>query len=176
MKHAVTTNGQEYADEPIVRLWTDGSSSNRDRTGGWAFIAQWGEVQAERFGYVEPATNISMELTAILRAVQFVRPAQGRRLVITTDSEYSIKALTQWMKTWRANGWRTSGGRPVANLELLLEAHEAIRTHRLAGTALSFAWVKGHAGHKMNEHADMLAGQARREQRTHWNPSTDAKF
>jgi ribonuclease HI len=175
MKHGTPAPKEDH-DEPLVRVWTDGSSSVRDRSGGWALIAQWEGMEAMRFGYSDSATNITMELTAILRAFQFVRPAPGRRLVIATDSEYSIKALTQWMRQWRQNGWRSSAGRKVANLELLLEVEQAMKHHRQNGTAVTFNWVKGHSGVRMNEEVDKLAGDARIRQRTNWSHDVDAKF
>lgn len=131
--------------------------------------------KAIRCGYVETATNITMELTAILHGLEFVRPAAGRRLCIVTDSEFSIKAVTHWWKVWQANGFRTAGGKPVANVDLIRRVRDAVTHHKQLGTAVSLNWTKGHAGHAQNEEADDLAGRARIERLTTWQ-ETDAKL
>lgn len=133
------------------------------------------DKMAVRSGYEEVATNITMELTAILRALEFVRPAGGRRLCIVTDSEFSIKAVTHWWKVWQANGFRTAAGKPVANVPLIKRVRQAIGYHKHCGTAVSLNWTRGHAGHTQNEHADKLAGKARLERLTDWQ-EIDAKL
>jgi len=166
----------EYTEEPIT-VYTDGSSSVKDKSGGWAFLAAWSGVVREKYGSEQgSATNITMELTAILRAMEFVRPAPLRRLIILTDSEWSIHALTKWWTQWKANGWKTSQGKKVANLDLLERAKAAMQYHRQLGTVLTFEHVRGHTGVAGNERADTLAGEARRQGLINWDEKSDAKF
>jgi ribonuclease HI len=166
----------QYTEEPIT-IYTDGSSSAKDGSGGWAFTASWVSLVREKYGSeASGATNITMELTAILRALEFVRPAPKRRLIVLTDSEWSIHALTKWWTTWKANGWKTSHGKQVANLDLLMQTKAAMKYHRSGGTHLTFGHVRGHTGVRGNERADTLAGEARRQGLLNWDEKTDAKF
>jgi ribonuclease HI len=88
-----------------------------------------------------------MELTAVLEVLQSV-PAD-RPLVIKADSVYTIDACTKWIHGWRKRGWKTAQRTPVKNREII-EAIDA----ELSGRTVTFEWVKGHAGHDLNEAAD----------------------
>lgn len=76
-------------------------------------------------------------------------------LVILCDSQYVINSVTQWMPGWKRRGWRKSDGKPVLNRELLELLDEA-----MTGRNVNFEWVKGHAGHPLNEAADERARAA----------------
>lgn len=162
-----------------VTIYTDGSSSmarrGRKASGGWAFVAAWAsrvtgaKGTAARYGfhYGKGAEIGAMELTAIVRALNFVR--RGAYCIhIISDSEYAIKAITEWSHVWAANGWKTGSGSEARNKELLIAARKAITEHRSAGAEVVFSHVRGHSGVAGNEHADSLAGQARRKGRTNW--------
>lgn len=171
-----TTPAPSYTEE-AVKIHTDGSSSAKRRDGGWAFVAKWGSLVRERYGSEEEgATNMTMEVTAILRAFEYVRPAPRRRLIVITDSEWTVKAMTKWWHQWKASGWRTASGKEVANLPLLTRLKAAMDYHRKAGTEVSLVWVRGHSGVSGNERADFLAGQARIERLSNWDEKKDAKF
>jgi ribonuclease HI len=73
-------------------------------------------------------------------------------LLILCDSQYAINCISQWMPGWKRRGWRKADGKPVLNVELLRELDEAIQ-----GRRFRFEWVKGHAGHPLNEAADVRA-------------------
>ncbi len=150
------------AEADRVTIHTDGSASLKDRTGGWAIRAEYEGEVGERAGYLNPATNITAELEAILHALEFVNPEPRRKVLIITDSEFSIKALTLWMVTWEASGWVTAAGTPVQNKALLLRIKAAWGYHAAAGGMVEFRFVKGHSGDPGNERCDFLAGQARK--------------
>uniref|UniRef100_UPI000A84446C RNase H family protein n=1 Tax=Aldersonia kunmingensis TaxID=408066 RepID=UPI000A84446C len=79
--------------------------------------------------------------------------------LIESDSQYAIKCASQWLPSWRRNGWRTSAGAPVKNLELVQDIDRTIADR---SGPVRFRWVRGHVGDTFNEMADELAGQAAR--------------
>lgn len=93
-----------------------------------------------------------MELTAVLQAL---RSTVEERLLLQADSQYVINVFTTWLPGWRARGMRTSSRKPVENAELILEIDEL-----LASRDVEWEWVRGHAGHQLNERADALARHA----------------
>ena len=141
---AATDDPSSCRGRPIV-VATDGSCLTNPGPGGWCWYAdddRWATG-------AEPATtNNRMELMAVLEALR-VLPAD-RLLVIKADSSYTIDACTKWIHGWKRRGWKTAQRAPVKNRELI----EAIDT-ALTGRAVTFEWVKGHAGHDLNEAADL---------------------
>ena len=79
---------------------------------------------------------------------------------IHTDSQYVRNGITQWIKNWKRNGWRTASKEPVKNVDLWQRLDAALHTHEVR-----WHWVKGHAGHELNERADQLVHEARAEMR-----------
>lgn len=132
------------------RIFTDGSYSLRDDVGGWAWCTEKGEFA---LGRVIETTNNRMELLAALEAM---RAHEGLKAVIVSDSQYLVNCMNDlWYEKWKRDGWRNSGGKPVANRDLWLEILKARK-------GFKFEWVRGHVGHPMNEQADKLAGMARK--------------
>ncbi len=74
---------------------------------------------------------------------------------ILCDSQYVINSLTKWMPGWKRRGWKKGDGKPVLNVDLMKELDEALKDREV-----EFEWVKGHAGHAMNEAADVRARAA----------------
>lgn len=129
----------------------DGSALGNPGPAGWAWYideTQW------RSGGWPRATNNQGELMAVL---DLLRSTAHRTepLHILCDSQYVINSLTQWMPGWKRRGWRKADGKPVLNRELL----EALDTE-LQERSVKFEWVKGHAGHPLNEAADDRARAA----------------
>lgn len=154
-----------------IYAYTDGSSerSNREVPGGWAFVVGYGGREFTRWGYNPATNNNEMELTAILRVLQFVRKTP-HRLHIRTDSDYSLKAITKWYYGWERQGWRTANGSPVKNLELIQHIIRLLVWHREFREVL-VSYVKGHNGNVKNEYADKLASTARSTRSTNWDES-----
>jgi ribonuclease HI len=93
-----------------------------------------------------------MELMGVIASLEALkRPTQVR---ITTDSQYVKRGVTEWMKGWKRNGWRTASKQPVKNRDLWERLDLALGGHRI-----SWHWVRGHTGHAENERADRLANQ-----------------
>lgn len=127
----------------------DGSALGNPGPAGWAWFideAQW------RAGGWPRATNNQGELMAVLDLLRATEHRADEPLVVLCDSQYVINSVTQWMPGWKRRGWRKADGKPVLNRELL-EALDAA----LDGRQVRFEWVKGHAGHPLNEAADLRA-------------------
>jgi ribonuclease HI len=94
-----------------------------------------------------------MEMTAAIVALKQIQdPCE---IKLTTDSQYVVKGVTEWMKGWIRNGWKTASRQPVKNQELWQELHELNQRH-----TITWIWVKGHNGHPENERCDQLANEA----------------
>ncbi|SJN20901.1 Ribonuclease HI [Microbacterium esteraromaticum] len=129
----------------------DGSALGNPGPNGWAWYIDDGCWAA---GGSPHGTNNQGELRAVL---ELLRATAGidEKLIIECDSRYVIDSVTKWMPGWKRRGWRKSDGGPVLNRDLLEGIDEAIR-----GRDVSFTWVKGHAGHPLNEAADERANAA----------------
>ena len=138
-----------------ILVVTDGSCSPNPGDGGWAAILKYnGEVKT-LVGAESDTTNIRMELTAIIKGLEAVKPQyRGWPVKVVTDSEFSADAVTKWMSRWKANGFKKR-----KNVDLL-KILDAITSQF---PNLEFEWVKAHNGHYMNERADELATAARVE-------------
>ncbi len=141
--------------EPRI-VYTDGACLNNPGPGGWA----WAESPGRYESGCEPATtNQRMELTAVLRALE----ANPGHLRVVSDSTYVVNCFKQrWWAGWRARGWVNAKREPVANQDLWRPLIEQVVDLRKGEVEL--AWVKGHAGDRMNELVDRLATEAARSQ------------
>lgn len=134
----------------------DGSALGNPGPAGWGWY-----VDESRWacGGWEHGTNNQGELTAVLDLLaQTAHLADD--LVIYCDSQYAINSITKWMAGWKKRGWRKADGKPVLNLEIMQALDAAMAGARAAGRRVEFRWVKGHAGHPLNEAADRLANGA----------------
>ncbi|WP_309357428.1 ribonuclease H [Microbacterium sp.] len=130
----------------------DGSALGNPGPNGWAWYIDDGNWAA---GGSPHGTNNQGELRAVLELLLATADAADEKLVIECDSRYVIDSVTKWMPGWKRKGWRKSDGGPVLNRDLLEGIDEALR-----GRDVSFTWVKGHAGHPLNEAADHRANAA----------------
>ena len=136
-----------------VDIFTDGACSGNPGPGGWAAILRSGLHEREISGGDIATTNNRMELIAVIRALEALKnPAT---VTIHTDSRYVMDGATQWIKRWKANGWKTADKKPVRNEDLWRILDETAARH-----SVSWRWVEGHAGHPENERADALARAA----------------
>lgn len=142
-------------EDDVVRVYTDGGCDRKaGGAGAWAFVIETpGEPTYEACGSAMDSTNNKMELTAVIKALEAV--PFGSKVVVTSDSEYVIKGITQWVKGWVSNGWKNAKGEPVANQDLWKPLLQLYQMHDV-----SFEWVKGHAGHPQNERCDQLCTAA----------------
>lgn len=136
-----------------VEIWTDGACSGNPGPGGWGAILRHKDTTRELSGAEPDTTNNRMELQAAIGALEALkRPCS---VILTTDSQYVKGGITGWIHGWKRNGWKTADRKPVKNIDLWQALETAIQRHEV-----EWRWVKGHAGHEMNERADELARAA----------------
>ena len=134
----------------LVQMWTDGACSGNPGPGGWGVLMKWRDLEKEAWGGDEHTTNNRMELMAAIEGLSLLkRPVP---VVLYTDSTYVKNGITQWIKGWKRNGWRTKAGSDVKNADLW-QRLELLTTEQ----SVDWRWVKGHAGDPGNERADELA-------------------
>jgi ribonuclease HI len=143
----------------VVEIYTDGACRGNPGPGGWGALLSSGENEKELSGAEALTTNNRMELTAVIRALEALkRPSEVR---IFTDSEYVRRGITEWVRNWKARGWKTADRKPVKNQDLW-ERLDALA----AGHQIDWRWVKGHSGVPGNERVDRLANEAIDAKRT----------
>ena len=135
-----------------VTLFTDGACSGNPGPGGWGAILIWGTHRKLLSGGEPETTNNRMELMAAIEGLEGL--SRGCAVDLHTDSQYLRNGILQWIHGWKRNGWKTADKKPVKNEDLWRRLDAALHRHEV-----EFHWVKGHAGHDLNEEADVLARQ-----------------
>jgi ribonuclease HI len=135
-----------------IHIYTDGACKGNPGRGGWGALLRWNGEERELFGGEASTTNNRMELTAVIEALAALK--RRSHVVLHTDSQYVCKGITEWIRGWKARGWRTASKEPVKNVDLWKKLDEISTQHDI-----DWVWVKGHAGHEGNERADALANK-----------------
>jgi len=138
------------SDPKTVFIYTDGACSGNPGPGGWGAVIRWNGHEKELSGGAADTTNNRMELMAVIKGLEALKKTS--RVEVYTDSKYVQQGITQWLKGWKAKGWKTAAKQPVKNQDLWQELDEMQAKH-----TVTLHWVKGHAGHPENERADALA-------------------
>jgi ribonuclease HI len=148
--------------ETSQKIYTDGGCSGNPGPGGWAYLIvlqtfQGEKIIAQNYGSERDTTNNRMELTAVLEALRALKKMNDvpAKSTVFTDSQYVQKGITEWIRTWKLNSWRTSDRKPVKNKDLWVELDF------LAGQfSLNWQWIRGHAGNYYNELCDHMTQDA----------------
>ncbi|MDO4919293.1 ribonuclease H [Kocuria sp.] len=127
----------------------DGSALGNPGPAGWAWYI---DPTSWRAGGWAHGTNNMGELTAVLNLLEETRHRADEPLTVYCDSQYVINSITKWMPGWKKKGWKKRDGKPVMNVDIMKALDR-----ELTGRRVSFEWVKGHAGHELNEAADQRA-------------------
>lgn len=135
---------------PQVVIYTDGACSGNPGPGGWGAVMISGEHVKEICGGEPGSTNNRMELMAAIQALEALK--KPCKVELHTDSTYVMKGISEWIHGWKKRGWKTADNKPVKNDDLWRRLDTARLRHEV-----SWNWVKGHAGHELNERADGLA-------------------
>lgn len=140
-----------------MQVYTDGSSQRSLGGCGIVILDPKIKLQDNHSIFIGPATNNQAELSAIYYALKLTSGS----LVIYSDSEYSIKAVSVWIKSWKKNNWKSSStGREVLNKELIQLIDQLLTERENLGDLIEFEHVYGHRGNEYNEVADKLAKKA----------------
>jgi ribonuclease HI len=143
---------------PGVVIYTDGACSGNPGPGGWGAVLTFGDREKEICGGEPDTTNNRMEMMAAIQALEML--TKPCKVELHTDSQYLRNGVTQWIHAWKARGWKTADKKPVKNEDLWKRLDQARLRHEV-----DWRWVKGHAGHVMNERADSLARKGLEEAR-----------
>ena len=141
-----------------IEIWTDGGCQGNPGPGAWAFVLRSAQGTVEQAGFDRQTTNNRMELTAVREALSDLVKRSGWKelpIIISTDSQYVQKGITQWIHSWARNGWKTSAKKPVKNQDLWSALWELSRD-----VPIQWIWIMGHAGNEMNEICHTLVEQA----------------
>ena len=134
-----------------LKIYTDGACSGNPGKGGWAAIILDDNLnQSSISGSESSTTNNRMELMAPIMALKKVK--KKSEITIFTDSKYVKDGITDWIKKWKLNSWKSSNKKPVKNKDLWIKLDNSCLKHKV-----TWRWVKAHADNKYNNLADELA-------------------
>jgi ribonuclease HI len=136
-----------------VEIFTDGACKGNPGPGGWGAVLRFQGVEKTLSGAEALTTNNRMELMAAIEALGALK--EPCEVVLTTDSEYVRRGISEWLAQWKQRNWRTAAKAPVKNVDLWQRLDALNQMHRV-----HWHWVKGHSGHRENEMADELANRA----------------
>ena len=148
--------------DTALKIYTDGGCAGNPGPGGWAYVMiietfQGKKIIAQNKGAERETTNNRMELSAVIAALRAFQKMKDvpRQASVYTDSQYVQKGITEWIRTWKRNSWRTSDKTPVKNQDLWKEL-DSIASE----LSIKWEWVRGHAGNEFNELCDQMTQEA----------------
>ncbi len=136
----------------MIEIYTDGACRGNPGPGGWGALMRSGKHERELWGGEAHTTNNRMEMTAVIESLKALK--QSSEVVLTTDSQYVRKGITEWIEGWKRKNWQTAARKPVKNVDLWKEIDALASQH-----TIEWRWVKGHSGHAENEKVDGLANR-----------------
>ena len=137
----------------MIKIYTDGSCIGNPGSGGWAAIIINSDKQNIISGRKKNTTNNQMELMAAIKALTFF--SRKQKIIIYTDSNYVKEGITNWIKVWKKNNWKTANKKKVKNIELWIKLNNLSNFHEI-----EWKWVKAHSGDPLNDMVDKLAKKA----------------
>lgn len=137
----------------IVEIYTDGACRGNPGPGGWGALLRYNSHEKMINGAESDTTNNRMELMAVIQALESLK--KPCNVIVTTDSQYVLKGITEWIYGWKKRDWLTSQKQPVKNVDLWQRLDASMANHQI-----KWQWIKGHSGHPENEQVDLLANQA----------------
>jgi ribonuclease HI len=139
--------------EPQVEIFCDGACSGNPGVGGYGAILRHGNKVKEISGCDPMTTNNRMEMMAAIAALEMLK--KPCCVTVTTDSNYLVKGMTEWIEIWIKNRWKTAQKKDVSNRDLWERLLLISRKHKI-----KWVWIKGHNGHPENERCHELAQEA----------------
>lgn len=138
---------------PKIEIFTDGACRGNPGPGGWAALLRYQGKEKAISGTENSTTNNRMELMAAIQALMAVK--KPCEILLSTDSQYVQKGITEWLPQWQRRAWLTSNKKPIKNSDLWKELAIQAERHQIR-----WEWVRGHSGHPENERVDSLANAA----------------
>jgi ribonuclease HI len=136
-----------------TEIFTDGACRGNPGPGGWGVLLRFNGHVKTLYGAEAETTNNRMELMAAIKGLEsLTRPCKVR---LTTDSQYVMKGIQEWIGNWKRRDWKTAARKPVKNVDLWQRLDKIATEHEI-----QWRWVRGHSGHPENEQADALANKA----------------
>lgn len=138
-----------------ILIYTDGACSGNPGPGGWGAVILVDDTEIPLSGGEKATTNNRMELFAAIAALETIaqKPDLSHRpIAVYIDSQYVQNGITDWIKKWKINGWKTAAKKPVKNQDLWIRLDSVVQE-----LDVNWHWVKGHSGNKYNEMCDQLA-------------------
>ncbi len=136
-----------------VHIYSDGACRGNPGPGGWGTLLKYNGTEKELYGAEADTTNNRMELMGAIKGLESL--TKSSEVLLTTDSQYVMKGITEWIDGWKSRNWKTAAKKPVKNQDLWQRLDEACQSHQI-----EWQWVKGHSGHDENERVDQLANKA----------------
>jgi len=145
-------------------LFTDGACQPNPGNGGWAFVVYPKDRIDEKIaqsGYQKDTTNNRMEMTAVLKGLEYLVMWHGGsskelrdplEITLFSDSKYLINGIEKWMHNWSKNNWIKKDRNPVLNDDLWKLVYSLSQN-----LPIQCQYIKGHSGHPENEECDQLA-------------------
>lgn len=138
---------------PFVEIFADGACSGNPGAGGFGALLRYGDKYKELSGCEKMTTNNRMELMGVISALEALK--MPSKVKVTTDSNYIVKGMNEWIDGWIRKGWKNSQKKDVLNRDLWERLLSAAKPHDI-----EWHWIKGHNGHEENERCDYLATEA----------------
>ena len=136
------------------KIYTNGACSGNPGPGGWgAVILEEDKNQKNIYGNEKDTTNNRMELMAPIMALKKIKT--NSEVIIYTDSKYVKNGITEWIKNWEKNGWKSANKKTVKNKDLWIKLNDLCQKNKVI-----WKWIKGHSNNKYNNLADDLATSA----------------
>ena len=140
----------KISSNKLIEIYTDGACSGNPGPGGWGAMIIYNNDSSTLSGGEKLTTNNRMEITAIIKSLEIIE--ENSEIKIYTDSKYVINGITNWIKAWKENDWISSNKKVVKNVDLWKNLDLLVQKK-----IISWQWVKGHSGNKMNEKVDKIA-------------------
>ena len=140
----------KISSNKLIEIYTDGACSGNPGPGGWGAIILYNNDSSTLSGGEKLTTNNRMEITAVIKSLEIIE--ENSEIKIYTDSKYVINGITNWIKSWKENDWISSNKKVVKNIDLWKNLDLLVQKKKI-----SWQWVKGHSGNKMNEKVDEIA-------------------
>lgn len=142
----------------LIEAFTDGACKGNPGPGGWGVLLRYEGKEKTLHGGEPHTTNNRMELRAAIEALNALK--EPCSVELTTDSQYVIKGITEWIAGWKKKNWLTAAKKPVINDDLWKQLDTLNQKHNVR-----WHWVRGHSGHIENERVDALANRGIDEMR-----------